>query len=222
MEKQNRLYSIKQDVRNALAEGDAHALATAINASWPMDDSEESKRARRYLKRTLNTYTAQALCAYELKEGRLIARPVTFLTPEAQQHQAFELKRRYDEDGKRKHQARPVGFGDGPLAEKAERLETVYRPAREHVGRTHGGRCCSDVSNNRMLTPYEVSDVRGSTVRRDGTQRHTGTGFVSHNVNLKQDAYTYYADPKAAKKAKRILKAHRKGDDGGVIKAHRS
>lgn len=189
-----------------------------LQSAWDSPEKSEEKKVRRNVLRNLNRYQLQARYAFELNGDELKIHELSSMLPEARAHCEFELKRRYRDE--KLIDARKTVTCDRVKDKDGKALSTTYRPSREYVGRLHGGRTSGAWEDDRMLTGSEGSYVRGTTVRSDGTMRHVGHGFTDLNVQESQAAYND-VDANAAKKARRLAYAHRRGNIAEIVELHR-
>lgn len=197
---------------------DYGAVAHIVETAWANPANGEERKVRRAILRNLNRYELQERFAFVQDGDDLHCSNVSCLVHEAREHLEFELKRRYDKKELRDTRRAVVL---NKLKDKDGKPRTVnYRPAREHVGRLHGDRTCTAFTNERMLTGAERTYVRGACVRKDGTTRQVGKGFVSLQLEEAQEAWCD-VDFDAAKKARKLAYAHRKGDKAAIVKLHK-
>lgn len=197
---------------------DYGALAHVLQTAWDSPAENDARKVRRIVLRTLNRYDLQERFAFVMNGDVLVIHPLARLVPEAREHNDFELKRRYE--GKRLVDTRRTVVLDSLKGKDGKPKTACYRPSREYIGRLHGGRTAGAWDSDRMLTHSEGSYVRGTVVRKDGTMRAVGHGFTDLGIQEAQAAYAD-VDPLAAKKARKLAYAHRRGDSAEVNRLHR-
>lgn len=195
------------------------AVAHIVETAWANPASGEERKVRRAIMRNLNRYELQERFAFVQDGDELYCLHVTGLAQEAQKHLEFERKRRYDK--KTLRDTRRTVALDKLKDKKGNTRTASYQPAREHVGRLHGGRTGAAFTDERMLTGAEGTYVRGACVRKDGTTRQVGKGFVALQIAEAQAAWAD-VDLEEAKKARKLAYAHRNGDKAAIIKLHKS